>query len=483
MKKWLCIDFGDSYSAAAYMSSNQPTKVKPLSGLYDMYGFPSVAYVDKDGTILAGKDALPWKGYDPSRFIRKFKNDLHKKEIPFIGVTYSDILAALFREIKCSAEYQNGGSIFDAAILTVPDSYVKDDPRKVVLEEAAKKAGFIDVKYESGSVAVAKYFCHISHVNDNSVSIVYDIGSGMSSAILRHKGKNVELLGRAGDDKFGGEFFTRTVLRHILPELKLSDDLAEKSLQVQKLEAICNDIKERLSTQDVVKYPIMAFGKESLQYSRKDFESEIASGLTQSFELCSDMVSKAGLTWADIDRVIVVGGSSAMPCVSTLLKKYLDGRGASHISVLSNAISDNSYLDPLYSMALGGALITYSSETAYDKAVYYYQAPDETRNWLLAAYYFDQDYRENDTIESYNAEIKIFQSIINNLELENGQLCLNSILKEFGESSVDCLVELLVSLQGVLDSEGHSSFVSHLFKLPFWSNINNTIVNNYLNHS
>lgn len=483
MNHWLCIDFGNCYSAAAYMSANQPTKVKPLSGLYDMYGFPSVAYVDKDGTILAGKDALPWKGYDPTRFIRKFKNDFHKTVIPFIGVAYSDILAEIFKEIKSSAEHQNGGQVFDSVVLTVPDSYIKEDPRKLVLKDAARKAGFKEVRYVSSSVAAAEYYCHISDVEDNSISMVYDLGASMNAALIKHKGRNIELLGRTGDDSFGGDSFTRIVLRHILPELRLSDNINDKSQQVQRLEDICNDIKERLSVQDTVKYPIKEFGIETLQYNRTDFELEVAPILNQSFELCSEMISKSGLTWSDIDRIIVVGGASAMPCVGTLLKKYLDGRGASHVQVLSNTIFDNSYLDPLYSVALGGALLSNDGETNRDKALYYFHAHDGVRNWLLAAYYFDKDFRDNNSLESYNSEIHIFQTIIDNLEIEDGQLCLNSILKVFGESSADCLVELLVSLQRVLDLEGHASFVSHLFELSFWSNSNNSIVNNYLNQS
>ena len=58
---WVSIDFGTSYSSASIIVNDKPVKVRPLGGLYDMYGFPTVAYIDKNGAIRVCNDALPWR--------------------------------------------------------------------------------------------------------------------------------------------------------------------------------------------------------------------------------------------------------------------------------------------------------------------------------------------------------------------------------------------------------------------------------------
>lgn len=75
---WVSIDFGTSYSSATVMVDDKPVKVHPMGGLYNMYGFPTVAYVDEQKGIKVCNDALPWRCQNPERFVKDFKLNIHE---------------------------------------------------------------------------------------------------------------------------------------------------------------------------------------------------------------------------------------------------------------------------------------------------------------------------------------------------------------------------------------------------------------------
>src|SRR5574344_777899 len=156
--KWVAIDFGSSYSSSSIMMNDEPVKVHPIGGLYNMYGFPTVAYVDDDKNIKVCNDALSWRCQNPEHFLKDFKLSIHEGDIPFMGVSYLEIVTEILKVIKSSAQIENNGDVIDCTIITYPSSFSNIDPRLDIMREAAEKAGFKEVKFIKEAEAAANYY-------------------------------------------------------------------------------------------------------------------------------------------------------------------------------------------------------------------------------------------------------------------------------------------------------------------------------------
>ena len=154
---WVSIDFGNSYSSATIMVEDKPVKVHPIGGLYNMYGFPTVAYIDDNKNIKVCNEALPWRCQNPERFLKDFKLNIHENELAYLGVSYNDIITEILKTIKSSAEYAVGNEVIEGAVITIPATYADHDPRKQIMLESAKSAGFIDVEFIKEAEAAAIY--------------------------------------------------------------------------------------------------------------------------------------------------------------------------------------------------------------------------------------------------------------------------------------------------------------------------------------
>lgn len=492
---WVSVDFGNSYSSASIVLNNKPVMVRYLGDLYDIYGFPTVAYVDKNGTIRVCKDALPWRCQDPERFIQNFKLDIHENKIAYLNTTYKDIIVEILRTIRKSAEYAIGGESINATVITIPTSYSDTDPRVDIMREAAQIVGFERIEFLRESEAAAIYYNSIQKQQQGSITLVYDLGGGtFDPALIQHFSEGYKILGHMAGIECGGKYFDAALYKHFNSSMTIeySDDDNMRMLQIDALSKMCRDIKEILSENESVSYPIPILKGQTFDITRSKFEELISPLLEKTFQECQALIHSAGKQWTDINRILLIGGSCAIPYVKRLFEQYLIGQNA-QVPIIQNKSEEGIFIDTLFAVSLGGIIyITDKNKkikipngkdsiddlSDFDKGNFYFISVPQTRNWLKAAFYFYKDYTHTEREESYKNLLQIYQTLLDRLQVENGNLVFQPIVSIIGEDAVDMLVELLVCMQQKLDTDGYESFIQQIYDLSYWAEITNSIVEN-----
>lgn len=487
---WVSIDFGTSYSSATVMIDDKPVKVHPMGGLYNMYGFPTVAYVDSHKSIKVCNEALPWRCQNPERFIKDFKLNIHENELAYLGVSYSEIITAILRTIKESAEYAIGNETIEGAVITIPASYVENDPRTKIMLESAKLAGFVEVEFIKEAEAAAIYYHSIQKAQIGSITLIYDLGGGtFDPALIEHQANGCRLLGNASGKECGGKYFEAELYKHFKSQYKFiyNNDEAIRIQQIDGIAKLCKDIKEALSSHESVSYPIPLMPDTTIEYSRNEFEILIKPLLEKTFQECTLLVHSAGKKWSDVNRILLIGGSSTIPCVKKFLAQYLIGQNCGEIPILQNKSEEGVLIDTLFAVSIGGLLFHYTKKQAepsnegvdlFTQAMAYKKGDSVNKNWIKAAYYFNKDYNATSNDDSFNQLIEIYQLIFDKLELENGNLVFQPIVEYVGEDAVDLLVELLIHLQNDLETKGYELFIQEIFDVEYWIPITDSIIQN-----
>lgn len=499
---WVSIDFGTSYSAASVMIDNEPVKVAPMSGLYDMYAFPTVAYVDTEGKIKVCNEALPWRCECPERFIKDFKLNIHENEMAFLDVTYVDVIAAILRYVKASAEYALGNDKIEGVILTIPAEYTDNDPRREIMAQAARDAGFTEIKFIREAEAAAIYYHHIQRNQSGTLTLIYDLGgSTFDPALVEHLPGEYKILGSASGRQCGGKFFEAALYRHFKQKygFDFSSDDAIRIQQVDGIAKLCKDIKEALSTSESVSYPVPLMPGYTISCTRVEFEQLIKPLLEKTYQECTALIASAGRSWADVSRVLLIGGSCAIPCVQAFFKQYLAEQNFPDIPIIFNKSDEGLVIDSLYAVSLGGLLshIPAQAESAptpppppvaapappieaenfMAKATAYKVGFRVEKNLVLAAHYYYKEYERSESEEAFNAMSEIFQQIYDKLEISNGRLQFKPIVDIVGQDAVDYIIDILMAMQNDVSARGEAAFVRDVTQMAYWIEIAESVIN------
>lgn len=489
---WVSIDFGTSYSSASVIIDNKPIKVHPMGGLYGTYGFPTVAYIGEDKKIKVCNDALPWRCQNPERFVKDFKLNIHEDELAYLGVHYVDIITEILKVIKQSSEYALGNEAVDGVILTIPATYTDNDPRKSIMREAAIAAGFKEVDFIREAEAAAIYYDSIQKGQNGTITLIYDLGGGtFDSALIEHTEEGYKLLGSASGKECGGKYFEAALYRHFKDKYSF-DYNEDETIRIQQIDGIaklCKDIKETLSSREKVTYPVPLMSHTMIEFSREEFETLIKPLLEKTFQECSALVASAGKKWGNVNRILMIGGSTAIPCVRKYLKQYLIGQNQPDIPIVLNKSEEGLLIDTLYAVSIGGILYQQekgkdtepinpeeSKQSWYDKGISYRDGNQIEKNWIRAAFCFNKDFVLNQSESSFEELMKIYQFILDKLEIENGNLVFQPIVDTVGQDSVDSLVEILMYLQADMDAKGYDSFIQDIFDVDYWIPITDSII-------
>lgn len=487
---WVSIDFGTSYSSATVMIDEKPVKVHPMGGLYNMYGFPTVAYVNDQKSIKVCNEALPWRCQDPERFVKDFKLNIHENELAYLGVSYSDIITKILGTIKYSAEYAIGNDTIEGAVITIPATYADNDPRKKIMLDAAKSAGFVEIEFIKEAEAAAIYYHNLQRAQSGTITLIYDLGGGtFDPALVEHTPEGCRILGCSSGKECGGKYFEAALYKYFNRKYRFSYN-EDETIRVQQIDGItklCKDIKEALSSQECVSFPVPLMAHTTIDYTRKDFEALIKPLLEKTFQECSSLIHSAGKKWNDVSRILLIGGSTAIPCVRTFLKQYLIGQNCSDTPIIQNKSEEGLIIDTLFAVSIGGLLYHYMqnvddtnqepSTDYHQTALSYKNGEGHDKNWIKAAYYFNEDYKLNASESSFELMMEIYQTILDKLELENGNLVFQPIVDIVGEDAVDSLVEMLIYLQRDLETRGYEVFIQEIFDVDYWTPITERILN------
>ena len=327
MSKIIGIDLGTTNSCVAVLEGGEPVVIANAEGNRTT---PSVVAFSKTGERMVGQVAKRQAVTNADRTVSSIKRHMGENyhvTIDGKGYTPQEISAMILQKLKADAEAYLGQSVTEA-VITVP-AYFSDAQRQAT-KDAGKIAG-LDVKRIINEPTAAALAYGLDKESEQKI-MVYDLGGGTFDVSILDIGDGViEVLATAGDTHLGGDDFDQRIMDYLVAEFKKAEgiDLSKDKVAMQRLKEAAEKAKIELSstTSTEINLPyITAEGgvpKHLVKtLTRSQFE-QLAHELIQNCLVpCQNAIRDAKLSTSDIDEVILVGGSSRIPAVQTLVKNY-----------------------------------------------------------------------------------------------------------------------------------------------------------------
>jgi len=328
MGKIIGIDLGTTNSCVAVMEGGEPTVIANAEGDRTT---PSVVGFNKDGERLVGKIAKRQAIANPEDTIISIKREMgtdmkvkaHGKEY-----TPQEISAMILTKLKNDAEAYLGEKITQA-VITVP-AYFTDSQRQAT-KDAGRIAGLDVLRIINEPTAAALAYGLDKGENRNQKILVYDLGGGTFDVSILEIGDGVfEVLSTAGDNRLGGDDFDNEIIKLLINDFKGSTgiDLSADKLAMQRLKEAAEKAKIDLSatTKTNISLPFIAFdstGPKNLEFelTRAKFDSITEYLVNKTVDKMRQALKDAKLTYSNIDKVLLVGGSTRIPAVEAIVRK------------------------------------------------------------------------------------------------------------------------------------------------------------------
>ncbi len=329
----LGIDLGTSYSSVAAEVNGKIEMIKVATGagaFGDSYSMPTAVCVDQ-GSMLLGQAAYNKRKLAPASFKSEFKRDFGTTT-PYIlgGEEYlpEQLYTEFFLYFKNMASEQMGEKV-ERVYITHPANYGNN--KKRLIEKAASNAGLFDVVLVDEPTAAAAGYAQKSRIEEGDILLVYDLGGGtFDVALIKKTSKGyVHLTEPLGISLCGGVDFDRAIFDDVMHKLEQNAGFDIERLMQEKrftatLSEICIQIKHQLTQADSHTEPI-AVGFDYFDYTiaRTEFEDLIRPYVANTCEKVKDLLKNSGLVASDIDKVLLVGGSSRIPLVRKMVQETL----------------------------------------------------------------------------------------------------------------------------------------------------------------
>ena len=326
MSKTIGIDLGTTNSCVAVIEGGEPVVIPNAEGARTT---PSVVAFKKDGERIVGQAAKRQAIANPDRTVISIKREMgsdYKVKIDDKQYTPQEISAMILQKLKLDAEAYLGEKV-TSAVITVP-AYFTDAQRQAT-KDAGKIAG-LDVKRIINEPTAAALSYGIDKGEEQKV-MVYDLGGGTFDVSIIEMGDGVqEVLATAGNNRLGGDDFDKRVMDWMISEFKKDNgiDLSGDKMAVQRLKEAAEKAKIELSgmTSTQISLPFItadATGPKHMDMTltRAKFDELTSDLVEKTIGPVKQAMSDAGLTFNDINKVLLVGGSSRMPAVQEAVKK------------------------------------------------------------------------------------------------------------------------------------------------------------------
>ncbi|MBY0585017.1 molecular chaperone DnaK [Murdochiella sp. Marseille-P8839] len=327
MGKIIGIDLGTTNSAVAIMEGGQATIIPNAEGNRTT---PSVVAFTKDGERLVGETAKRQAIMNPDRTIASIKRDMGTdRKVTIDGKAYTpqEISAMTLQKLKADAESYLGQTVSEA-VITVP-AYFTDAQRQAT-KDAGKIAG-LDVKRIINEPTAAALAYGADKEEESSKIMVFDLGGGTFDVSILEVGDGVfEVLSTRGNNRLGGDDFDNALMDYIAEDFKKENgvDLRLDPTSDQRLKDAAEKAKKELSSAmtSTINLPfITAVNGQpvhlNMSVSRAKFEELIAPIVKKTEEPVLNALKDANLTASDLNKVLLVGGSTRVPMVQELVKK------------------------------------------------------------------------------------------------------------------------------------------------------------------
>ncbi|MEE1049960.1 MAG: Hsp70 family protein, partial [Clostridia bacterium] len=318
MGKIIGIDLGTTNSCVAVMEGGEPTVITNPEGARTT---PSVVAFTKSGERLVGQVAKRQAITNPDRTIASIKRDMGTdKKVTIDGKSYSpqEISAMTLQKLKADAESYLGETV-SQAVITVP-AYFSDAQRQAT-KDAGKIAGLEVLRIINEPTAAALAY-GLDKDTDQKI-MVYDLGGGTFDVSILEIGDGVfEVLATSGNNRLGGDDFDDKVMNYLADEFQKENgiDLRQDKMALQRLKEAAEKAKIELSgvMTSNVNLPFITAdttGPKHLDITltRAQFDSLTADLVEKTMEPTRNALRDAGLSANEIDKVLLVGGSSRIP--------------------------------------------------------------------------------------------------------------------------------------------------------------------------
>ena len=326
MSKTIGIDLGTTNSCVAVIEGGKPVVIPNAEGERTT---PSVVAFKKTGERIVGQLAKRQAITNPDRTISSIKREMgsdYKVNIDGKNYTPQEISAMILQKLKADAEGYLGEPVH-SAVITVP-AYFTDAQRQAT-KDAGKIAG-LDVKRIINEPTAAALSYGIDKDKEQKI-MVYDLGGGTFDVSIIEMGDGVqEVLATAGNNRLGGDDFDKRVIDWMVAEFKKENgiDLSNDKATMQRLKDAAEKAKIELSgvTSTNINLPFItadANGPKHLDMtlSRAKFDELTADLVEKTVGPVKQALSDAGLSWNDIGKVLLVGGSTRMLSVQDKVKE------------------------------------------------------------------------------------------------------------------------------------------------------------------
>lgn len=328
MGKVIGIDLGTTNSCVSVLEGGEPIVIANAEGLRTT---PSIVAFAKDGEKIIGEPAKRQAVTNPDRTITSIKRHMgtdHKETIDSKEYTPQEISAMILQKLKTDAEGYLGEKVTEA-VITVP-AYFTDSQRQAT-KDAGRIAG-LEVKRIVNEPTAASLAYGLDKAEDDQNILVFDLGGGTFDVSILEIGDGAfEVLATNGNNHLGGDDFDQVLIDYIADEFNKQEgvDLRNDNMSLQRLKEAAEKAKKELSSTMTtnVNLPFItatATGPKHLNMdiTRAKFE-ELASELIENtMEPTRKAISDSGLNPSQIDRILLVGGSSRIPAVQEAIKKF-----------------------------------------------------------------------------------------------------------------------------------------------------------------
>ena len=328
MAKTIGIDLGTTNSCVAVIEGGEPVVIANAEGARTT---PSVVAFAKNGERMVGQVAKRQAITNPDRTVSSIKREMgsdYKVNIDGKQYTPQEISAMILQKLKTDAEAYLGETV-SSAVITVP-AYFTDAQRQAT-KDAGKIAG-LDVKRIINEPTAAALSYGIDKGDEQKV-MVYDLGGGTFDVSIIEMGDGVqEVLATAGNNRLGGDDFDKRIMDWLVSSFKMETgvDLSGDKMAMQRLKEAAEKAKIELSgmTTANINLPFItadATGPKHLDMtlSRAKFNELTSDLVEKTMGPVRQALSDSGLSINDINKVLMVGGSSRIPAVQDAVKNFI----------------------------------------------------------------------------------------------------------------------------------------------------------------
>ena len=327
MGKIIGIDLGTTNSCVAVMEGGEPVVIPNPEGARTT---PSVVAFQKDGQRIVGQVAKRQAVANPDRTVSSIKRHMgsdYKVDIDGKKFSPQEISAMILAKLKADAESYLGTKVTDA-VITCP-AYFTDSQRQAT-KDAGKIAG-LNVQRIINEPTAAALAYGLDKDSNNHKVMIYDLGGGtFDVSILEISDGVFEVLATSGNNMLGGDDFDKRIMDYLVDTFKTKEgvDLSKDKMAMQRLKEAAEKAKIELSgmTSTNINLPFITATAEGPKHldvdlTRQKFDALTADLVEKTSEPMRLAMRDAGLSYSDLDKVILVGGSTRIPAVVEKVKQ------------------------------------------------------------------------------------------------------------------------------------------------------------------